>query len=526
MTGSLKLAIALVGGVFGAILFGAPRAANAHPMGNFSINHYTRITADKDALEVRYLLDMAEIPTFQEIQRTGIVPKVGDPSIENYLSVTGEALKQRLVLKANGQPVQLQQNSHDAIFPPGAGGLPTMKVGFVYRSPLSTAIRAAPLEVEFLDDNFAGRAGWKEIIAVSSDARTIVGSSVPAQDRSHELSAYPTDLLNSPPQTLEARVIFSLAIPAESNVAAASSLSLRANVMGTPRNAFTELMNTRDLRATFLLTAALIAAGLGGLHAMEPGHGKTLVAAYLVGSRGSIRHVVLLGSVVTASHTASVYLLGITTLYASRWVMPDRLYPWLGVASGTLVALLGMVLFVRRFNSSDDAQHHYHHDEDPLMPHRHNFLGEHLHGHHAHTHTHLGQGAHSHEGLTHEHEQSHTIQSHDDSRVSIRELLALGITGGIVPCPAALVVLLSAVAIGRIVFGLFLILAFSTGLAAALIFFGIATLYARRLISWFRNDSPMISRWLPMTSSAVITIIGVTMTLTSLMSTGIIAPRR
>jgi nickel/cobalt exporter len=522
-----------------AILLAVPRAADAHPMGNFSINHYTRITADKDALEIRYLLDMAEIPTFQEIQRTGIVPKVGDPSIENYLRVSGETFRQHLVLKANGEPLQLEPTSHDAIFPPGAGGLPTMKVGFVYRSPLPAALQNTRLKIEYQDDNFPGRAGWKEVIAVSSDARAIVASSVPAQDRSRELSNYPTDLLNSPPQTLDARVSFALPGAAPANLAAASPLSLHANVIGTPRNAFTELMNNRNLSVSFLLTAALIAAGLGGLHAMEPGHGKTLVAAYLVGSRSSIRHVVLLGTVVTASHTASVYLLGITTLYASRWVMPDRLYPWLGVASGALVAVLGMVLFVRRFkgddhthdhHSHDDAHdHHDHDDEDHLMPHRHNFLGEHVHDDHAHSHSHSHHGhAHSHKGVAHYHEHpqpKHSPHSHDDSGVSVRELLTLGITGGIVPCPAALVVLLSAVAIGRIVFGLFLIVAFSIGLAAVLIFFGIATLYARRLMSRFRSESPLVSRWLPMTSSAVITIVGVTMTLTSLISTGILAAK-
>jgi nickel/cobalt exporter len=524
MRARLKLAAATIAGVLAAIVFGAPHAANAHPMGNFSINHYTRISADRDAIEIRYILDMAEIPTFQEIQRTGIVPKIGGQGVEDYLRTSGETLKQHLVVKVNGQPLKLEQTSHDAIFPPGAGGLPTMKLGFVYRAPLAAA-QSGPLEVEYLDDNFPGRAGWKEIIAVASGSHGVAGSSVPAQDRSHELSNYPTDLLNSPPQTLEARVTFSLGAPAQTDVAAASPLSLRANAVGTPRSAFTELMNNRNLSVSFLLMAALIAAGLGGLHAMEPGHGKTLVAAYLVGSRSSIRHVVLLGTVVTASHTASVYLLGIITLYASRWVMPDRMYPWLGVASGLLVASLGMILFARRYRGGDDAHDHIHGDGAVApLPHRHNFLGEHVHADHEHPHSHGGH-SHSHGAVAHRHEHSHDghSHSHEDSGVSIRELLALGITGGIVPCPAALVVLLSALAIGRIAFGLFLIVAFSIGLAAVLIFFGIATLYARRLMARFRSDSPMVSRWLPMTSSAVITIVGVTMTLTSLINTGILA---
>ena len=119
-------------------------------------------------------------------------------------------------------------------------------------------------------------------------------------------------------------------------------MTLEANRQGTPRNAFTDLVKSNRMDLAFLLTAALIAAVLGGFHALEPGHGKTLVAAYLVGSRGTAGHAVLLGTVVTASHTISVYALGIITLYASQWVVPEQLYPWLGMASGLLVAGLGL----------------------------------------------------------------------------------------------------------------------------------------------------------------------------------------
>ena len=174
MRSSWKLSATLIGVMLGAIVFGAPRAANAHPMGNFSINHYARIMANKDALEIRYLLDMAEIPTFQEFQRTGMVPKVGDPSVENYLKISAEALKQHLRLKANGQPLQLEVISHDAIFPPGAGGLSTMKVGFLYRSSLPPVLQTTSLEIEYQDDNFPGRTGWKEVIAVAGSRASLV----------------------------------------------------------------------------------------------------------------------------------------------------------------------------------------------------------------------------------------------------------------------------------------------------------------------------------------------------------------
>src|ERR1700730_9543986 len=109
----------------------------------------------------------------------------------------------------------------------------------------------------------------------------------------------------------------------------------------TPRSKFTELVSARNMSFWFLFSAALIAAGLGALHALEPGHGKTIVAAYLVGTRGTSRHAVLLGLIVTAAHTAGVYLLGGITLYASRWIVPDLLYPWLGLMSGVMMTLLG-----------------------------------------------------------------------------------------------------------------------------------------------------------------------------------------
>jgi len=514
MRASWMVAIALVGGMLGAILFAAPRAADAHPMGNFSINHYARITGDKDALEIRYVLDMAEIPTFQEIQRTGIVPKVGDPSIENYLRVSGEALKQHLVLKANGRPLQLEQISHDAIFPPGAGGLPTMKQGFVYRAALAPAVQSGPLEVEYLDDNFPGRAGWKEVIAVANGSRPIAASSVPAQDRSHELSNYPTDLLNSPPQTLEARVTFSLGVPGATDVAAGSPLSLRANVVGTPRNAFTELIATRKMSFWFVITAVLISAALGAFHALEPGHGKTVVAAYLVGSRGKARHAVMLGLIVTASHTGGVYVLGAITLYASRYIVPERLYPWLGAVSGLIIAGLGMVLFVRRLEGADTDDHGHSHGHDyEEHPHSHGILGH----------------SHSHGGDQIESQVDRPGRSHSDvgsSRpavarpISRRELLALGITGGIIPCPAALVVLLGAMAVGRVGFGLMLIVAFSIGLAAALITTGLIVVFARRFMDRYRADGPIITRWLPLASSGVITAVGIVIALRSLITTG------
>ncbi|HEX6768654.1 MAG TPA: hypothetical protein VF208_04825, partial [Candidatus Binatia bacterium] len=418
-----------------------------------------------------------------------------------------------------------------------------LKIGAVYKGKL-TAATAGVYSLTYRDDNFSGRAGWKEIIAVAAPGVKLLNSSVPGTDRSARLSDYPTDLLKSPPQRLTARVDFSLpalttaadglsaaTIPAmakeivdkteaktsepmrtapesypraaEEQVAGENSLQLRANNQATPRSSFTEILAKKELSVGIVLAALAIAVGLGAFHALEPGHGKTLVAAYLVGSRGTFKHAVLLGLIVTAAHTAGVYLLGGITLYASKYIVPERLYPWLGAISGVMIAALGLILLVRRYQGKDGLLGHSHHHHGTHGDHHH-------HGHdHIHEYGHRHQGGHAH----HHHAANQVV--------SLKQLLALGISGGIVPCPAALVVLLSAVAMQRIGFGLLLIVAFSAGLACVLIVIGMLMVYAREFMAQFSADGPNIARWLPLTSSAFILVVGLALTFQALQSAGI-----
>jgi nickel/cobalt exporter len=537
--------------------------ATAHPLGNFSISHYSAIRIDKETVELRYIIDMAEIPTFQEIQESGLVPKTGDRSLEAYLMHKTELFRGGLRLEVNHQAVALQAESREIIFPPGAGGLPTLKIGILYKAKLPGDSKSPEHLISYRDDNFPGRAGWKEIIAVAEPGAKILNSSVPEVDRSSQLNDYPTDLLDSPPQVLEAKVAFTTA-PMPASIASTDGLQihrgvaektrnvsklqigrskasqssnkmepikqpthmpifksavinsdlpktdednrvqLQANRQVTPRNSFTELMATEQLGIGIVLLALLVAAGLGAFHALEPGHGKTLVAAYLVGARGTIKHAFLLGLVVTAAHTAGVYLLGAVTLYASQYVVPERLYPWLGVGSGVMIAGLGLVLLVRRYRGKAElSSHHHHHHAD------------HSHGpdhHHHHHHRHHG----------HSHDHGRTPYHHDlnQKRVSIRELVTLGISGGIVPCPAALVVLLSAVSMQRIGFGLLLIVAFSVGLAAVLIGIGLLMVYAREFMSRFQTDDWVFTRSLPLASSTLITLFGFGLIIQSVANAG------
>lgn len=610
MAGTKRAKIVTAALLFAACIGWTPGRTDAHPMGNFSISHYAGFTLERDFLELRYIVDMAEIPTFQEMQemqKSGVVARLGDPTLGPYLDRKAEQLRAGLTLEIDGRAVPLEVVSKEIIFPPGAGGLPTMKIGVVYRaawfgfgssssSVFSDAASDGAIHLAYRDRNFPDRAGWKEVVAATGPGVELVSSSAPEQDRSDQLANYPTDLLNSPPQVLEAEITFrregaaapagapgaggganpdsrgepaaraagtsataSVATPSGGGDAAAASapslalqasgasrVALKPNQQATPRNRFTELVSTRQFGFWFLLTAALIAVGLGAAHALEPGHGKTIVAAYLVGSGGTAMHAFLLGLIVTASHTAGVYVLGAVTLYASRYVVPEHLYPWLGAVSGLAIAALGVVMFLKRYTGhghghSHDHGHSHAHGHSPGHAHErshdHGHDHDHSHGHalapsHAADHHHAADGSvithdHPHGGHDHPHGHPHHHPPHLEPgrKVSYRQLLTLGVTGGMVPCPAALVVLLSAVAVHRIAFGLFLIAAFSVGLAAVLILIGLLMVYAGRFMSRLRGEGPLITRWLPLGSAAVVTVLGVAIALQSLIAAGILPAR-
>ena len=500
----------------------APGHGTAHPLGNFSISRYTGIEVGRNVVTLRYFVDMAEIPTFQELQAHGIPSDPAEPRVSRYVRDTAQTLQRGLDLHVGGRRLALEVRSAEVIFPEGAGGLPTMKLAILYRASLGDS--PARLEdLSYRDGNFASRAGWKEVIAVAHSGAAIVERSVPAQDRSRELSDYPTDLLDSPPQVSQAHLRFTR--PAPSPVVAAVAapapkapaeerqspdppepvIAPRANLQATSGNPFTELIGARELTVSVVALALVVAAALGALHALEPGHGKTVVAAYLVGSRGTAWHAVILGLIVTASHTAGVYLLGAATVYASRYIVPERLYPWVALASGLVIAALGLSLFFRRYAGRDAAHahgHHHHHD-----------------GHHHHDHGHADAVAHAHDHARGDSRHHHHAPA--PGSVSLRQLWALGITGGIVPCPAALVVLLSALSLRRVGFGLLLIVAFSLGLALVLVAIGLLVVYAGRLVTRLDERGPLVTRWLPLMSSAVMTLLGLSIAIQAVASGGL-----
>jgi ABC-type nickel/cobalt efflux system permease component RcnA len=482
--------------------------ADPHPLGNFTVSHYTGIEVRSDSMALHYVIDMAEIPTFQEMQERGITSEE-DLRRSQYLKEKLESLKRGLVLHVNGARVALATEGGEISFPPGVGGLITMRIEGEYTARYVRDRLVPRNDVRYVDTNFQGRAGWKEIVVSGSDSALLRESSPATVDRSQRLLAYPQNMMNNPPQDLSARFTFTLVAPGRSaqpsqNRGAALETSgpgpEKIDVIpdrsgrsdrGRPAEAAIPDPQARgasrwDLRfmrmimeedgSRVLPLSLFLAMLLGAFHALEPGHGKTLVAAYLVGSRGTSEHALLLGIIVTVSHTAGVFLLGAVTLYFSKYIFPEHLYPWVGFSSGIAIAGIGLIMFSRRVRGISNHSH-------------------------SHPHSHPGDAI---------------------EAVTRRDLLSLGIIGGIVPCPAALVVLLGAISLGRIGFGLLLIVAFSMGLAAVLVAIGLLMVHSGRLMVRFRKDDTAIVRWLPLVSSAFITIMGVMIAAQGLVQTGIL----
>jgi ABC-type nickel/cobalt efflux system permease component RcnA len=256
-----------------------------------------------------------------------------------------------------------------------------------------------------------------------------------------------------------------------------------------------------------LAWALLAAMLLGALHAFAPGHGKTVVGAYLIGSRASARHAAFLGLTVTITHTLGVFALGFATLVASSFIVPERLLPALSFVSGALVLAIGMWLLVARLHAASSAAR----TRYRLSAHAHRQSAlVHSHGGKPHSH---GGALHSHGGTLHSHGgslHSHLPAGAAGEKVTWKSLVTLGVSGGLVPCPSAMALLLAAIALNKTAYGMLLVLAFSLGLAGTLTAIGLVFLYARDRLGARRID-PRWRRWLPVASAAVIAIVGVAM---------------
>lgn len=466
----------------------APQPAAAHPLGNFSVNRYSRIEVSGAGLRLRYALDMAEIPTLQELPR---LDRDGDRAVSaSERAAYSEALAARLAagltLTADGRALPLAPGEAELTLRPGQGGLDTLYVRIDMSAPLPEG--SGPWQIAYADSVFGGRAGWAEVVVRGAGGARLIESSAPVEDLSQELLVYPEDLLAAPLAVDGAGFTFAPGVGGQAETTAPQALP--AARPGDDR--LTALVRTPITGPVSLAGTLLAAMVLGAAHAMTPGHGKTIVAAYLVGARGTTAHALFLGLTTTITHTAGVFGLGLVTLFVSSWVLPERLYPWLGVTSGALVFLLGAALLRQRYatlRASGGRGHAaHHHDLD-------------AHGGHDH-----GAGYHTHE----------------PPPVSWRGLLALGVSGGLLPCPSALVLLLGAVALGRPAVGLLLVLGFSLGLAGVLTGLGVLLVRARGLFARLPAGGRLLPS-LSLAGAALVTLAGVAITLQALVETGLLS---
>jgi ABC-type nickel/cobalt efflux system permease component RcnA len=459
-----------------ALALALPALATAHPLGNFTINRWAALRVEPGRLAVRYVVDMAEIPAFQVLAGVDANADgtVSDGERAAYLAGATRELGAGLAVTVDGAPLRLEPDGAHLELPPGAGGLPTLRAELAFSAPLSGTAGA----LEFRDENFAGRLGWREVIAEPGDGVVLTEASVPRVDRSRALRAYPADELERPPLVSTARLRFA---PGAAPAPPTAEAALVDAAPGGLRDRLTSLVARREpLSPGLVMMALVVAALLGALHALGPGHGKTIVGAYLVGSRGTARHAILLGLIVTATHTAGVYVLGLAMLVASHRLVPERIYPWVSALSGLLVLGIGASLAGARLRA---ALHSHAHDHDHAHEHHHHDDHDHGHGHHHHHHL------------------------PPDGPLSWRGLVALGVSGGLLPCPSALVVMLGAISLGRVGLGLVLIVAFSAGLAAVLTAIGLLLVYARGLLDRLPAGAGL-ARWVPVASAVVVVLAG------------------
>ena len=477
-----------------------PAVAMAHPLGNFTVNQYTRLDLGQD-VSVRYVLDMAEIPTFQRRQ---IVDADGDGRI-SAAEAAAESKRlvaivaQHLELMVDGRPVRLAISEQHARFPRGQGGLSTTRLDARFRA-VGLKLDGSPHTFTLSNSYATDRVGWRELLVAKGDGVAVRTTDASVGDRTRALTHYPTDLLHSPPDIRSETTVAALgsgglavqAIPANDEYAPAEASDSAKSDGG-----FVSLIeNGGSLSVWGAILALGLALVFGMVHALTPGHGKTMVAAYLAGTQGQARHALILGGTVTVTHTAGVFALGIVTLSLSQFIVPEQLYPWLNLASGVMVVGIGVFAIRDRLRRWLRAAR----PRPAAVP------VAHEHGHeHAHDHAH-----------DHGHDHGHGHSHAPPDELSMRSLVALGVSGGLLPCPSALVVLLSAIALHRLAFGLALIVAFSFGLASVISGIGLAVLYARKLFTRLPSDHGRIVQVLPVASAVIITALGLILTARSL----------
>lgn len=533
---------------------GVPLAA-AHPLGNFTINHYAGVRIEPDRVLLDIVVDQAEIPTFTA--RTAL-DLDGDGQVSDAETASGrvsscEALVPDLHLRADDAALALHLTAAGLRFPPGAAGLSTMRVVCEFEAPLATPLTAQPRRIAFSDSAFAERIGWREIVASASGATIQVVDGV-ARDGSPSarLTAYPQAMIAQPladrsitidatiggatsavPAVSDAEPLGPVASPLPVQGSASPAAPVGSAAAGPSPTAgagavipggvaggdLPSIFRQADLTPVVLLLSVLSAIALGAGHALTPGHGKTLMAAYLVGTRGRPMHALGLGLSVSLSHTVGILVLAALIVGAADILPADLVVRTVPViAAISIVAIGGWMLFgewrrrrALRLAGRADEHDHGHgpeddHEHDHPHDHEHGQAAAHDHDHdHDHGHEHAAAehatadgdaGLHSHGGRTHSHLPA------AGQALTWRSLFVLGLAGGLIPSTSALLILLGSMAAGRPAFGFLLVVAFGLGMAGVMSGIGLAMVLARgRLdrmpsggrLAQFRDAVPVVA---------------------------------
>jgi nickel/cobalt transporter (NicO) family protein len=528
------------------LLFGA-RVAEAHPLGNFSVNHSHNLVLQPDQITDTAVVDFAEIPTTQAERAVDADGDGEASSVElmRFGATTCALVRDDVTLLVDSAALPLTLVSSSLVYEPGQAGLRTSRLECV----LETVVDISSTHTVSLDDSFEpDRVGWHEIIAIGDGVR-LIDSPVPEVSSTETLRNYPTDVLASPLDVRE--VVLSVGpptgevtrpVPVDTPSDSRTSLIRGgpfADVVDRITRTFEGLVGRRDLTLGVGLLAVALAMILGASHALLPGHGKTVMAAYIAGRQGSGRDAVIVGATVTATHTGGVLLLGMA-LTLSTALAGEVVLAWLGVASGVLIAALGTSLLVGAVRHRPQAHGHHH------------SLGGHHH-HHGHDHSHGHSHDHDHGGVQLVVPESRRMQLSavavlDRERplptsfdvleqrhmenpartpaapVSRRGLIGMGVAGGLVPSPSALIVLLSAIALGRTAFGVLLVIGYGLGMAATLTAAGfflvrVRDRYRRRHADGRGRTEAIARRWtavIPYSTAALVMIVGFGLAIRSL----------
>jgi len=477
-----RVLAAALAGVAAALLPLAPAAA--HPLGNFSVNQYSGVTVTAAGVDVDYVLDMAELPAFQtrgqevDADQDGAVSPAEH---DRYAAAACDRAAATAAVTVDGQTRPVRVTAKQLSFPPGAAGLPTLRLecGLRAAAPIESAT-----EVTYRQDGYGDRLGWREITATASGT-TLVSTTVPASGTTARLTRYPEGAT-----ALDVRAATLRVTPGGATaVAEGEEAGLAVRQLDRVTAAFARLAGQRHLTLGFAALAIAVAIALGAGHALAPGHGKLMMAAYLIGGHTTLRQTLAIAATVAATHTAGVLVLGVV-LATSVHFAPQRIFPWLAAASGLLVAAVGLTLLRRAVRA---WRHHHGHDHSHDHPHGHS------HGHHHH----------------HHHGQDHEFRP-----LTARTAIAMGIAGGLTPSPSAVVVLLGAVALGRAWYGVLLVAAYGVGMAATLTAIGYALTRVRDRVAarQQRWTAHPLWRLLPIAAATVVVLAGVGVATTAVLS--------